>query len=86
MDARKCLTTIAFAGMLVIGGLETASAKGGNQPSENACFGQHVSMMAREHGGMANATAHHNAMHGTTYTVGEHQAHMREMGCEMHME
>jgi hypothetical protein len=86
MDARKCLATVAFAGLLVIGGLEAAAAHGTHQPAEDACFGQHVSMMAREHGGMANATAHHNAMHDPDYTVGEHQAHMREMGCEMHME
>ena len=86
MEARKCLASFAFAGMLIIGGTAASSAKGTHQPDENACFGQHVSMMAREHGGMANATAHHNAMHGTTYTVAEHQAYMREMGCEMHMD
>jgi hypothetical protein len=43
-------------------------------------------MMAREHGGMAKATAHHNEMHGTNYTVAEHLAHMRSMGCEMEMD
>jgi hypothetical protein len=85
MDARKLFATVALTGMLVVGGAGAATAAGPNQPDES-CFGQHVSMMAREHGGMAKATAHHNEMHGTNYTVAEHLAHMRSMGCEMEMD
>lgn len=45
--------------------------------AESDCVGQHVSEMARTHGGMAAATEHHNAMHGGDLGVGEHLALIR---------
>ena len=83
MLSRKPLAIGALAAGLLLGGLGSAAvAEAGNTP-DAAGFGQHVSMMAREHGGMANATAHHNEMYNTDLTVGEHQAMMREMGCAL---
>jgi hypothetical protein len=80
MDTRKLLVGAVLAAALVtgVGGAVTAS------PSDDApasCVGQHVSMMARMHGGTAAATAHHNRMHGTNMSVGEHQAHVRDEMC-----
>jgi hypothetical protein len=71
---------VALAAALVTGGGGLVAAKPKDGTPAN-CFGQHVSAMAREHGGMAKATAHHNAMHGTNFSVGEHQAHMRAEVC-----
>jgi hypothetical protein len=80
MNMRKLLVGTALSAALLtgVGGVFAAS------PTDDTpanCFGQHVSMMARMHGGMAAATKHHNEMHGTTFTVGEHQAHMRDEMC-----
>jgi hypothetical protein len=80
MTMRKSMIGVALAAALVAGGggLVAASPRDGAPAN---CFGQHVSAMAREHGGMAKATAYHNAKHGTDLSVGEHQAHMRDEMC-----
>ena len=49
-------------------------------PSQPNCVGRHTSEMAREHGGLKNATQHHNEIHGDDLSVGEHQALIRD-GC-----
>jgi hypothetical protein len=79
MGMKRWITGGALTMALLVGGTGAVAAAGA--APEAACFGQHVSAMAREHGGMANATEAHNTAHGTDLTVGEHQAHLREMGC-----
>jgi hypothetical protein len=81
MTYRTRIAGLALAAALLIGGGSTVVA-GPENGAPNNCFGQHVSDMARMHGGMAAATAHHNQMHGTDLTVGEHMAMMRDHGCQ----
>jgi len=73
MTYRARLAGISLAAALLIGGGATALAGPGNGTPNN-CFGQHVSEMAQEYGGIAAATAED---HGDM-TVGEHMAMMRE--------
>ena len=80
MIARRLLIGTALMAALLIGGSSAAAAGPASSASAN-CVGQHVSEMAREHGGMAAATSHHNAMHGTDLSVGAHQAHIRDEMC-----
>jgi hypothetical protein len=80
MTTRSALVGVALSAALLIGGGTTIAAPGDGSPMN--CVGQHVSMMARDHGGMAAATAHHNAMHGTNLSVGEHQTHVRTEMCD----
>ena len=49
--------------------------------AEANCVGRHTSEMAREHGGIRAATEHHNDMHGSDLSVGEHAAHVRVEMC-----
>lgn len=81
MNRRALVTGAALSAMLLIGGGGATTADG-NHPCDAGPngFGQHTSQMARHHGGIAAATAHHNAMHGTDLSVGEHQRMMRA-GC-----
>jgi hypothetical protein len=81
MTTRTLLAGAALTAALLVGGGSTAVAAT-DGPTASNCVGQHVSAMAREHGGMAAATAHHNDMHGTDLSVGEHQAHVRDEMCD----
>jgi hypothetical protein len=78
MKRRNSLTVAVVAVVALAGSL---GARGAPEidPAAPNCVGQHVSMMARMHGGIAAATEHHNQMHGTDWTVQEHMAHVREM-------
>jgi hypothetical protein len=80
MIARRLLIGAALMAALLIGGSSAAASGPDSGPAAN-CVGQHVSEMAREHGGMAAATAHHNDIHGADLSVGEHQAHIRDEMC-----
>ena len=80
MTTRRLLAGAALAATLLVGGVGAALAGGDGDTPAN-CVGQHVGAMAREHGGMAAATAHHNDMHGTDLGVGEHLAHIRAGHC-----
>lgn len=71
-QARPVLTVALLVGVLGSMPLTATRAAAAN------CVGQHTSEMAREHGGMRAATEHHNDMHGTDLSVGEHAAHIRE--------
>jgi hypothetical protein len=77
----RCAAAVLATGLLFTG--VTGAAAGPENGSPNNCFGQHVSDMAQKHGGMAAATGHHNDMHGTNLSVGEHMAMMREHGCHL---
>jgi hypothetical protein len=46
-------------------------------PTQPNCVGQHVSEVAQTYGGMAAATAAHNAAFDTELSVGEHLALIR---------
>lgn len=74
MNLRTLTIGVALGLALISWGTPLTSA---GSPAN--CTGQHVSMLARAHGGMAPATAHHAAIHETELTVGEHEAHIREM-------
>lgn len=76
--ASRILAAFALAAAIGAGGAAAASAQELDMGAPN-CLGQHVSDMARQFGGIAAATAHHNAQHGSDLTVGEHMALMREM-------
>jgi hypothetical protein len=76
MDRRKAIAGAALAVTLLLGGSGVAAA--GMEHDCTGGFGQHTSQMAREHGGIAAATAHHNTHHDPDLTVGEHQKLMRE--------
>lgn len=80
MTTRRLLAGAALTVGLLVGGIGSVAATGSDTVPAN-CVGQHVSAMAQEFGGMAAATAHHNAMHGTNLSVGEHQAHIRNEIC-----
>jgi hypothetical protein len=80
MTIRRLLAGAALTVALLVGGVGTAAAAGSDGVPAN-CVGQHVSAMAQEFGGMPAATAHHNEMHGTALSVGEHQAHIRDEMC-----
>ena len=80
MTIRMRLAAAVLATGLMMTGAGSAGA-GPENGAPNNCFGQHVSEMAQKHGGMAAATAQHNAMHGTDLSVGEHMAMMRDHGC-----
>lgn len=82
MAPRRTLLIAVALGVGLAAGSTGATIVSAQSLTPANCVGQHVSMMAREHGGMADATAHHNGMHGTDLTVREHQAHIRAM-CPM---
>lgn len=80
MTARTLrLGTVLVVALLIGGGVDGTAGSDGSTPAN--CVGEVVSAMAREHSGMAAATDHHNEMHGTDLSVGEHQAHIREEMC-----
>lgn len=80
------LREILFA-VLLLGAIAVIPATGGTQAMEMTCgsgpnaFGQHVSEMARMQGGMAAATAYHNANNDDEpdLTIGEHTRMMHDM-------
>lgn len=78
MSRRSFLAGAGLAVALVAGAAGVGPLAAPAAPRANNCVGQHTREMAREHGGMRAATEHHNAMHGTDLTVGEHAAHIRE--------
>lgn len=80
MTYRMRIAGLALATAMLLGSGSMAVA-GPENGAPNNCFGQHVSQMAREHGGIAAATAHHNDLHDEDLTVGEHLAMMRDHGC-----
>jgi hypothetical protein len=76
MNGRRFLGAMIIGSALfarMLGAPLVADADG----TEPDCIGRHVSTMAREHGGLAAATEHHNAEHGDDLSVGEHLAHVR---------
>lgn len=77
MSYRGKLASLALAATLLVGGAGSVAA-GPENGVPNNCFGQHVSDMARMHGGIAAATSEHHP----DMTVGEHMAMMREHGCD----
>jgi hypothetical protein len=79
MDLQRLIVSTALAAVLIAGGGSVAA--GANDSVSASCVGAQVSMMAQMHGGMAAATDHHNEMHGTDLTVGQHQAHIRDEMC-----
>jgi hypothetical protein len=80
MDLRRLIAGTALAVALTVGVGSAAAAPPPDDMPAN-CMGQHVSMMAQMYGGIAAATEHHNDMHGTNLTVGEHLAHIRIEMC-----
>ena len=81
MTAQRLIIAGALSAALFVGSGAAVATAGSNNDMPANCFGQHVSMMARMHGGMASATAHHNEMHHTDLSVGEHQTHIRNEMC-----
>jgi len=79
MDRRTMVAGAALALASLVGGGGVLAADGASGCATPNGFGQHTSEMARMHGGMAAATADHNAMHGTDLSVGEHQQMMLGM-------
>lgn len=73
MNGRKFVAATALSLALLSGVMGVVTADRPGELPNNACYGQHVSMMARDFGGMRAAT---EQMHGG-WTVGEHMDHMR---------
>lgn len=78
MNGRRLLAAVIVGSALVAGTFGTTQAAQPDLAAPN-CFGQLVSTMARMHGGIGQATAHHNAMHNTNLSVGEYLEHVRAM-------
>lgn len=79
---RTCLfVALLLAALIVVPATGHAGAMVMTCGTGPNAFGQHVSDMARMHGGMAAATAYHNANNGDApdLTVGEHMRMMRDM-------
>ncbi len=76
MNRWNLLAAAIISAALITGTVRTAQAA---NLAEAGCVGHHVSSMVRAHGGMAKATAHHNVMHDTNLSVGEHLALIRAM-------
>lgn len=76
MDRRMLMAGAALAVALLVGNGSALAAGGASGCATPNGFGQHTSEMARDHGGIAAATAHHNEMHKSDLTVGQHQQMM----------
>ena len=79
MTYRMRIAGIALAAAMLIGSGSVAVA-GPDNGKPNNCFGQHVSMAAQKHGGMAAATDAYSKHHGDV-TVGQHMEEMRGKEC-----